>query len=216
MVCLFCFTTTPLTNDEMKGKYGGAFNSFKNNNENFDISLCQAPCKEPMCWCASMACFCPAQVCIRHKVLNHVHPGSGWSNYKCCQGYFGGCCCIQPGEMGEKKCPVPCMLLEACLCPGPAVSASSNVIRDRYSLGLDDDDVRLIRCSNCLFYFSVCLSCISPFTDCEGDDTLAGIVNIVSDVVFCCVGGCMTAQVNREMKLKGPNPPHRQLMEGRS
>jgi hypothetical protein len=162
----------------------------------------------------SMACLCPAQVHMRHKALNHVNPGSGWTNYKCCQGYFGGCCCFQPGNMGEKSCPIPCMCLEAFLCPGAATSATSTVIREAYSLGLDQDDVRLIRCSNCLMIFSVCLSCVARCTECEGDDALAHIVNIVSDVVFCCVSGCMTAQVNREIRLREKsNSPQRERMD---
>jgi len=105
--------------------------------------------------------------------------------------------------MGEKSCPCPCMCLEATLCPGPAVSATSNVIREQYSLGLDEDDVRLIRCSNCLFYLSCLLSCVAMMTPCEGDDAVAGCVNVISDVVFCCVSGCMTAQVNHEMEVRG-------------
>ena len=211
-MCLFCFSKDNLTNDEIKGKYGNAFGPYVNNRETFDISLCQAPCKEPLCCCASAACFCPVQVYMRHKVLNHVEPGSGWSNYICCQGMCGGCCCIQPGNLCESTCPVPCMCLEACLCPGPAVSATSNVIRERYSLGLDEDDVRLIRCSNCLFYFSVLLSCVAMCTDCEADDMLANIVNCVADVVFLSVGGCMTAQVHREMKIRNLSSPSRELM----
>lgn len=212
-MCLFCFSKEKLSQDETQGKYGGAFGPFIENNETFDVSLCKTPCKTPAVWCGAMACLCPAAIYMRHKALNHVEPGSGWSNYECCQGYFGGCCCLQPGKMGEKSCPVPCMCLEACLCPGPAVSATSNVIRERYSLGLDDDDVQLIRCSNCLFYFSFCLSCVSMLTDCEGDDALAGIVNTISDVVFCCVSGCMTAQVNHEMKIRDDGSPVQSSMQ---
>jgi hypothetical protein len=211
-MCLFCFSKDRLSNDELKGKYGGAYAQYANNNATYDITMTQAPCSEPLCWCTGMACFCPAQVYMRHKVLNHVNPGSGWSDYKCCQGIFGGCLCIQPGQMCEQTCPIPCMCLESCLCPGPAVSASSHVLRERYSLGLDDDDVRLIRCSNCLFYFSVCLNCISMCTECEADDALANIVDMVSDIVFCCVGGCMTAQMHHEMKLRDTTSPMRQLM----
>ena len=208
-----CFSKERLTEDEMKGKYGGAYAPYIDGSQKFDVSLCRAPCAEPLCCCASAACFCPAQVHMRHRALNHVRPGSGWEDYSCCQGYFGGCCCLEPGRMGESTCPVPCMCLEACLFPGPAVSATSNVIRERYSLGLDDDDVRLIRCSNCLFYFLVCMTYISAVTNCEGDDALANAVNAVSDVVFCCVGGCMTAQVHRKMKIRDTSSPSRQAMD---
>jgi hypothetical protein len=213
MACLFCFSKDNLSQDEIKGKYGSALGPYANKDNKYDITMCQAPCREPLCCCVSMACFCPVQVYMRHRVLNHVTPDSGWSNYICCQGMFGGCCCIQPGKLGESTCPLPCMCLEACLCPGAAVSATSGVIRERYMLGLDEDDVRLIRCSNCLFYFSFILSCISMCTECEGDDTLASIVNCISEVVFCSVSGCMTAQVHHEMKMKETSSPMRQLID---
>ena len=160
-----------------------------------------------------MACFCPVQVYLRHRVLNHVNPGSGWSNYICCQGIVGGCCCVQPGSLCEESCPIPCMCLEALLCPGLAVSASSAVIRDRYSLGLDDDDVRLIRCSNFLFYFSSCLHFLTFITECDGDKLLAYVVDMISDIVFCCVSGCMSAQVHHEMKIRESSSPTTQLMQ---
>ena len=199
LMCLFCFSSQPLSSNEANGKYGAALGPFAHNQEKFDISLCQTPCAEPCCWCASMLCLCPAQIYLRHRVLNHVEPGSGWSNYTCCQGYFGGCCCLQPGSVGDKTCPVPCMCLEAFLCPGLAVSASANVMRERYALGLDEDDVRLIRCSNCLQIFSCFCYIIACITPCEGDDMAAHVVNAVADIVFCCVSGCMTAQVSHEI-----------------
>ena len=91
------------------------------------------------------------------------------------------------------------MCLEAFLCPGLAVGASANVIREEYGLGLDEDDVRLIRCSNCLQICSCVFYCISTLTPCEGDDMVARMVDVVADVVFLCVSGCMTAQVYHEI-----------------
>ena len=200
MACLFCFSGDPLGPDEAKGKYGSALGPYATNPNKYDITMCQAPCKEPCCCLFSMACLCPIQIHMRHKALNHVEPGSGWKNYKCCQGMFGSCCCFKPGEMGESTCPLPCMCLEAFCCVGPAISATSGVIRHHYSLGLDEDDVRLIRCNNCLQIFAICLTCISICTPCEADDLAASIVNIIADVVFCSVGGCMTAQTYHEIK----------------
>lgn len=214
IMCLMCFSKEPLSQSEMKGKYGGAYQQFLHHTSTYDISLCETPCREPCCWLGSMVCLCPAQIHMRHKALNHVDPGSGWSNYKCCQGYFGGCCCFQPGQMCERTCPLPCMCLEAFLCPGAAVSATSNVIREEYRLGLDEDDVRIIRCSNCLQIFAFCLTCVARCTDCEGDDAVAHCVNILADVVFCCVSGCMTAQVHHEIKLREKaSSPQRERMD---
>ena len=77
---------------------------YADNDQTFQVKLCNAPCAEPLCWISSMACFPCAQYQLRHKVLNHVEPGSGWSNYKCCQGMFGGCLCIQvSGRLDTSK-----------------------------------------------------------------------------------------------------------------
>ena len=189
----------------------GAFADYRNK---YAISMCQAPCREPCCWLSSMVCFCPAVIYMRHRALNNVSPGSGWSNYKCCQGYFGGCCCLQPGAMCEKSCPCPCMCLESALFPGMAVTANSMIIREEYSLGLDEDDIRLIRCNNCLQIFACIFYCCSMFTDCQADDECAGIVNCIADAVFCCVSGCMTAQTHHEIKLReSSSAPKRMRME---
>mmetsp|Transcript_19404 Transcript_19404/g.41883 ORF Transcript_19404/g.41883 Transcript_19404/m.41883 type:complete len:214 (+) Transcript_19404:119-760(+) len=212
-MCLFCFSSDPMSADEMKGKYGEAFAPYANNTNKFDITMCQAPCKECPCWATSMICLPCAQVHMRKKALNHINPGSGWSNYMCCQGMFGGCCCLQPGDCCESSCPVPCMCLEACLCPGLATSVNSMLIRQQYGLGLDEDDVRLIRCSNCLMCFAVILSCIGICFDWDGEQECIRIVNCIADVTFCCVSGCMTAQVNREIKLREKEAPKREAME---
>mmetsp|Transcript_11827 Transcript_11827/g.19706 ORF Transcript_11827/g.19706 Transcript_11827/m.19706 type:complete len:214 (-) Transcript_11827:107-748(-) len=212
-MCLFCFSGDPLSPDEAKGKYGSAFGAYAGNSDKFEITLCQAPFKACPCWISSMLCFPCAQTHMRKKALNHIEPGSGWSNYKCCQGYFGGCCCLQPGKCGDSACPVPCMCLEACCCPGLAASTNSMLIRDKYGLGLDEDDVRLIRCSNCLMCFAVILSCIGICFDWDGERACINIVNGIADVTFCCVSGCMTAQCNYEIERREEQAPQTEAME---
>jgi hypothetical protein len=199
----------------MKGKYGQAFAGYVDYDQTYDITMCQAPCKATGCWCGSMLCFHIAQVKMRYKALNHLEPGSGWKNYICCQNYFGGMCCFQPGKCCESTCPVPCMCLETCCCPGASVSATSMLVRDRYQLGLDEDDVRLIRCNNCLFCFSAILSCLGMCFDWDGEEACIQTVNCISECVFCCTSACMTAQTNHEIKLreKGASAPSAQLME---
>mmetsp|Transcript_11367 Transcript_11367/g.17063 ORF Transcript_11367/g.17063 Transcript_11367/m.17063 type:complete len:219 (-) Transcript_11367:393-1049(-) len=203
-MCLFC-PNTPVDRETLeKSSRNEKYGPFLGNNETFDITMCQAPCKEPLC------CFisgCPVtglcvQIAMRKKVLEHVNPGSGWDNYICCQGYFGGCCCIQPGKLGESSCPSCCMFLEACCCPGLAVSATRFVIMERYSLGLDEGDVRLIHFNNCL----QCCLCIAHVVDAIVDTPATQccetVLEIVSCVVYQCIQGCMIAQTNREIQLK--------------
>lgn len=198
----------------MKGQYGEQYAQYLDNRETFDITMCQAPCAEPCCWLGSMACFCCAQIAMRKKALNHVYPDSGWTKYMCCQGYYGGCCCIQPGKLGEQDCPGPCMCLESCCCPGMAVTATSSLIRDKYQLGLDDDDIRLIRLNNCLQMLACAATVLNMFMDWEGDDQCVQIINCIANGVFCCTSGCMTAQVYHEIKLReNPEAPKSEVME---
>mmetsp|Transcript_19437 Transcript_19437/g.35308 ORF Transcript_19437/g.35308 Transcript_19437/m.35308 type:complete len:217 (-) Transcript_19437:178-828(-) len=213
MACLFCFSTNPMSKEDMKGKYGEAFQGVADYENKYDITMCQAPKAETACWCKSLFCPCCAMIHMRHKALNHVEPGSGWSNYKCCQGYFGGCCCLQPGKLGESKCPKACMCLESCLCPGAAVSATSNIIRHEYGLGLDKDDIRLLRCSNCLQVLACAASLLNICIDFDGDDMVVCIINAVADITFCCVQGCMSAQVFHEIELRDKAAPTAEKME---
>jgi len=216
MVCLFCFSKEPLSDNDLekaaKHSSVAGYGPYATSPDKFQITLCQAPCKEPGCWCGSMLCCVCAQMHMRKKVLNHVNPGSGLEDYKCCQGHYGGCCCLQPGKMGEKTCPCPCLFLEVCICAGPAASSTSLVLREKYQLGLDEDDVRLIRCNNCIFCASLVLSVLSiciPSLDCA-----ASCARCTSDVVFMCTMGCMMGQAHNEMQFRESDAaPAQEAME---
>ena len=41
MVCLQCFSTERLSNDDFKGRYGGVYSQFANNSRTYDVSMCQ-------------------------------------------------------------------------------------------------------------------------------------------------------------------------------
>ena len=198
-MCWIC-DGSPLSSSEKTGRHGGSLGQF-NGRETFDISLCCIPCSSA-CPCCLFTCICfqPIVVYMRHRALNHSRPGSGWSNYICCQGYYGGCCCIQPGQCCESTCPCPCMCLESCCCPGLAVSATSMVVREKHNLGLDKDDVRLIRCSNCLQILSCCCTIIACLTPNETDDQIACLFDWFADCVFCSVVSCSTAQTYHEIR----------------
>ena len=119
----------------------------------------------------------------------------------------------QPGNMGEESCPQCCMCAEGCCFPGMAVSATQGVIMQWYGLGLDSDDVRLIRCNNCLQLLACVASCLNICIDFDGDDAIVGLINLVADITFCCVSGCMTARVYHEITEREKEAPKRELME---
>lgn len=64
------------------------------------------------------------------------------------QGYLN-CACFKAGTLGESSCPAFCLALESCLCLGPSMSSSRNLVMDTYDLRPDPCDNRLIRFSNC-------------------------------------------------------------------
>ncbi len=159
--CDECSPGQKLLEEEIKtgeytfGKDLGEYNSY-DSSHHFQTSLASACCKQPSWCCASLLCPVCAQINMRYKVLNHVDPGSGWDNYICCQGQFEGNCCFKPGECCESSCPRTCMCLEVFCCPGKAATASSGVIRKKYELGLDEEDLRLIRFNNCMVQLAKC------------------------------------------------------------
>lgn len=105
------------------------------------------------------------------------------------------------------------MCLEGTCCPGLAVSASQGILMRQYALGLDEDDVRLIRCNNCLQVLACVASLLNICIDFDGDDACVSIINLIADIMFCCVSGCMTARTYHEIKEREKEAPEKYKME---
>ncbi len=163
----------------------------------FKVKLCSSPNMQPCC-CMSSALCCPcAQYNTRYKALNHIEPGSGWSNYTCWQGKSSdnvAFCCIKPGKMGEKSCPQCCMCIEGCCFPEAAARATQGMIMKHYSLALDEDDTRMIHCYKFLKEWAKYVPhCIALLCGTSCDDEQCS--NCVCEAMFCCsclyVRACM-------------------------
>ena len=139
-----CRCCIHINDDDAMGSGRAANGEHSKDNDKFQITMRQAPCKEPACCLGTLFCCWYSQEAMREKVLNRVNPSNGLDDYICCQGIYSRCCGYQPGECGEKTCPFPCMCIETCLCPGPAAYAPSLVLRRKYRLGLDKDDVSML------------------------------------------------------------------------
>jgi len=150
--CCFCLSPEPLGEKDLKHARGERLAKFVAYQNEFQMKMLDAPCS-----CSTLPCCCIGtcpwihlcvQTHMRYKVLNHLHPESGWDNYVCCQGYFGPCCCFAPGKCYEDTFPRTCMCCEALCCPGLAVSTTRMVVMDAYRITPDPCDNRLIRCGH--------------------------------------------------------------------
>jgi len=197
-----CFSGEPLNQDEAQGRRGGMYAKYLGNREKFQLSMGDACCKEPGCCLLGGCpiCFCCTTHHMRYKVLNHVSPNSGWDHYICCQGYTGPCCCFTPGACCEKELPRTCMCCEIICCPGLAVSTNRFVMMDHYQFTPDECDNRLIRFNNCIQILSCICHILAIFN--RDFQQLAAIIDLIADIVFFSTAGCMTAQVNYEVKYR--------------
>jgi len=117
--------------------------------DKFQVDMLNAPftnCYSFLWCCGQMTpgTCCITQYCLRRKVLN-----GDLSKYSCFQGYMN-CCCVRSGMCCEHSCPELCLCCESFCCNSLAVSASRMYVMEKYDLGLDPCDYRLIRINNCI------------------------------------------------------------------
>merc|ERR1719195_1011634 len=103
--------------------------------------------------------------------------------YRCCGGHF--CCCETP-EMPK----IPCLCIEACLCPYNTIMVNRYMVRDLYQLRLDPCDEYLIWMA-CIVSWVICILSIIM-------DVPEGVKDI-ADCFIMSVAGCAHAQQMSEM-----------------
>ena len=193
-----------------------------NERNTFQILLCQTPFEEPTCFGASLVCCCCSQVILRRRVLNHVHPSSGWKHYRLLQGYnhYFSCyrspsfnfsredddpcsCCywycfVEPGQRYrcETDCPVLCLCLEVLLWPGHAAMATSAVLRERHQLVLHRDDFDVLK-KTVLRHHRSSPSKLRRLLSCWPEGPSHG-----SSILFLCTVASILGQVQRELRFR--------------
>jgi hypothetical protein len=78
-----------------------------------------------------------------------------------------------------------------------AVSASRMLIMDRHDLMSDPCDNQLIRCNNCIQLIA-CVCDTLALIDNSFDD-LRRIIDLIAEITYHTISGCMTAQVAHEI-----------------
>ncbi len=114
------------------------------------------------------------------------------------------CCCIKGGSCHEDSCPDLCAFLEGCFCNCVAVSASRTYVMSKYNLASDACDYRLIRINNCLQMLA-CICDILAIID-GSFRQISQIIDLIANLFYHTISGCMTAQVAHEMNYQVNNP----------
>lgn len=78
--------------------------------------------------------------------------------------------------------------------------------------------IQILTCIISIFYFGRFLLEHTRYSlniciDFDGDDMVVCIINAVADITFCCVQGCMSAQVFHEIELRDKAAPTAEKME---
>lgn len=219
-----CFSDAALGADERPPAYSRAAQSGAYANKEHPYMVTdygndkfQVPMKDALChsWGSMGCCLSTFFTCtfgtnwfVRRMVLD-----GDWTNYYCCQGFApcGGNQCLDPVTPSHPTARACCMCCECFCCPGLAISSSRIHLMYEYDLQVDPTDNQIIRFNNCM----QCLSCIC---DClaicfESLRTAACIIDIIADVVFFSVAGCMAGQIyvekqyQRELAAEGESEP---------
>jgi len=172
--------------------------------EKFQTDMMHAPCADGFKSCGwfcgqfiPATCGC-TQYLLRRKVLH-----GDMTKYSCFQGYFNICCCFKAGACGEQSCPDFCLCLESCCCNFVAISASRMYVQEKYNLGSDPCDYRLIRINNCLQIIACICDILAIFIAQLRE--VAHIIDWIANIFYHCVSGCMTAQVAHEQNYQDAN-----------
>lgn len=188
MVCCCClplFSAAPLP-DDPRATHGNKWQT----------SMMDAPCKNPLPCCLAMTCFAPyIQYKLREKALGGVQ------HYKCCQGYYDdydACGLLQLTDRVARGSSM-CMFIEACCCEACAVSSTRMLMMDTLDIMPDPCDNRMIRFNNCMQCLSGWCNCLDC---CEG----ATLIDLLADLTYMWTVGCLTAQMDLELKNNGRQP----------
>eukprot|EP01025_Chloroclados_australasicus_P033556 TRINITY_DN34265_c0_g1_i1.p1 TRINITY_DN34265_c0_g1~~TRINITY_DN34265_c0_g1_i1.p1 ORF type:complete len:285 (+),score=20.67 TRINITY_DN34265_c0_g1_i1:54-857(+) len=187
-----------------------AMEARNNYNNNWEVDLKSACCKDPTCCCISALCPTCASYVLRKRALR-----GDMKQYLCCNGYLP---CS--GKMQEQSCPELCLACEVCCCFATSVAVTRFMIQDE--LGVQNT-----KCDNCLIATMIVLqqlACICQIIACisgsEEIGQLADLISCLADFMYCSVCACMQTQHKIQLEERDSNParinpmmpPHQQVM----
>ena len=194
----FCFSGEPLRPDEYGGEggRGAAYEKYATNRR--PSSSAGATRRSAPLQCLAGG-FSVTFICAP---VAHAAPGAesrgaglGVGELSVLPGVLAGLPLLPSrATAGNGNFPRTCMCLEACLCPGLAVSSTRFLLMDMYHLAADECDNRIARFNN----FASTILCLPLHCDVQPQlPHLARLLDLIA-IVFFATAGCMTAQVDAE------------------
>jgi hypothetical protein len=172
---LVCFSSDPIDGDP-RAAYS----------RSWQTDLLNAPCVEPAWFCCAIVC----EPCVQYKLRTWALGSDNMAAYRCCQGYFDTPCC-RAGSCGDEgNCC--CLAGEVLFCPCLAVQATRFYVMDTRNIAPSGTDNKLIRFNNALQL----VACGCQMCDSDGAD----LMNLLADLMWTTLMGCMSAQVAAELK----------------
>ncbi|KAJ9473682.1 hypothetical protein DIPPA_17053 [Diplonema papillatum] len=160
--------------------------------ENFqnqwETAMLLACCQQPLCCVFAAACPWCAVFTQRKKLLMVDKDEANWKYYECCAGIWGRTLTSKCNSV-TKDNECCCLALESCCCSWCALHGNREMIMLHYQLE-----------NTCCDQFLMLLACICSLLACiTGMDEL----ELISDILYTILMGCMTAQHEDEMQCKG-------------
>mmetsp|Transcript_44840 Transcript_44840/g.129587 ORF Transcript_44840/g.129587 Transcript_44840/m.129587 type:complete len:210 (-) Transcript_44840:110-739(-) len=144
------------------------------------VELHEAPMAAPLQCC--FGCFCTC--CAAYQQRNELLDLTG-EPYVCCSGL---CPCGPLGEPQDRKC----LVLEACCCPGLALSGNRFMVQTRF-------DKMNTACDDCILT-TVCLcDCVVTIGSAVYED-FPEEIKVATDCLVMATNGCMHAQQHVEIR----------------
>merc|ERR1719401_2354336 len=140
----------------------------------------KAPCEAPLQFCYGCLCICCATYQQRSELLDMTG-----EPYVCCAGL---CPCGPLGEPQDRNC----LFLEACCCPGFALSGNRFMVQTRF-------DKENTPCDDCILWFTCLFVYGVQIARCFCED-IPEELDLIADLLVHIVQGCMHAQQHIEIQ----------------
>jgi len=150
----------------------------------WSVGLCNAACRRPAYCCFSMVCMPCSNMYVRKQALK-----GDLSRYRCCQGYYCGCCtrCLPC----QSRCPSCCLCIEAHACPNVSVMSTRHFIQDELH-------IKNTACEACCFNCMMLINCVTACCMSE-DNPIAQVVHCCVHTFLCVTMPCMLTQEKYEL-----------------